>query len=195
MSQHLCGLQGYDPGRGDKCPGCHGGKEFGAQQSLLGVAQRVRTTDDYYTPEWVFDGMGLEFDLDPASPPGGVDYIPVERFLTKADDGLHAEWEGRVWLNPPFSEVSPWARKFIAHGNGVLLAPCSKAAWPSEVWNASRLVWLPRVSFKFGTPGQGRTDAGNQVPVSLFLAAMGDECAVALRRLAGQYPGALMRTA
>ena len=162
------------------------------QQSLLGVEQYETTTDDYYTPAWIFDAMGIRFDLDPASPPGGVDYIPAARFLTKADDGLNAEWAGKVWLNPPFSEMSPWARKWIVHGNGVLLAPVSKAAWPAEVWRASRLVWLPRQPINFGGPN----NAGKLVGISYatFLAAMGDECAAGLRRLAGQYPGALMQS-
>lgn len=30
-----------------------------------------RETDERYTPAWVFEGLGLTFDLDPASPVGG----------------------------------------------------------------------------------------------------------------------------
>jgi phage N-6-adenine-methyltransferase len=30
------------------------------------------------------------------------------RFFTKADDGLTQRWRGRVWCNPPFSDIAPW---------------------------------------------------------------------------------------
>lgn len=161
-----------------------------SQQSLLGIEQSEATTDDYYTPEWIFDGMGLEFDLDPAAPPGGVEYIPAKRYLTKQDDGLNAEWVGKVWLNPPFSEMSPWARKWIAHGNGVLLAPVSKAAWPSEVMNAANAIWVPRS----GIPFRYADGTEKFVSYATFLAAVGEECTMGLHSLAAEYPGALLRT-
>jgi len=162
-----------------------------SQHSLFGIEQHTTTSDDYYTPAWIFEGMGIEFDLDPASPPGGVAYIPTRDYYTQADDGLNAPWYGRVWVNPPFSDTTAWARRFVAHGNGVMLAPVSKAAWPSEVWSAAAVVWLPRRAPAFGTPGQNRTEAF--ISYAVFLAAMGDECSAGLRRLAAIHEGALMQ--
>jgi hypothetical protein len=46
---------------------------------------------DWYTPEWIFKALGLEFDLDPCSPSGGVPWIPAKRFYTIEDDGLSSE--------------------------------------------------------------------------------------------------------
>jgi hypothetical protein len=37
------------------------------------------TSDDCYTPRWVFDAMGLRFDLDVAAPVGGPWHVPCER--------------------------------------------------------------------------------------------------------------------
>src|SRR5690606_35780948 len=52
-------------------------------------------SDDYYTPAWLFDALGLTFDLDVASPPGGVEWVPAARFYTVEDDGLSQPWTGR----------------------------------------------------------------------------------------------------
>jgi len=46
------------------------------------------------------------FDLDPAA---GCEPTPIadERY-TVEDDGLTSPWFGTVWLNPPFSDKTPW---------------------------------------------------------------------------------------
>ena len=36
---------------------------------------------DWYTPPHIFDGLGI-FDLDPASPVGGVSWIPALQYYT-----------------------------------------------------------------------------------------------------------------
>ena len=66
-----------------------------SQERLFAAPQECETSDDYYTPAWVFDAMGLRFDLDPASPPGGVPWIPAARYFTMEDDGLAQEWTAR----------------------------------------------------------------------------------------------------
>lgn len=44
------------------------------------------TSDDCYTPRWVFDAMGLQFDLDVAAPKGGPWHVPAARYYTAEDD-------------------------------------------------------------------------------------------------------------
>ena len=102
--------------------------------NLFGHEQEQPTSDDYYTPAWLFEDMAVEFDMDVAAPPGGVPWIPARRFLTMADDGLTTPWEGKVWMNPPFSAISPWAHRFVEHGNGIALLPMSKSQWFNLVW-------------------------------------------------------------
>ena len=49
--------------------------------------------DERYTPQWVFSGLGLAFDLDPASPgEGGGDAVPVaaDGLRRLANSGVHA---------------------------------------------------------------------------------------------------------
>lgn len=79
------------------------------------------TSDDCYTPRWVFDAMGLEFDLDVAAPAGGPWHVPAKRWYTAEDDGLAQPWDGLVWCNPPYSGMEPWVDRFIAHQSGVLM--------------------------------------------------------------------------
>ena len=33
------------------------------------------------------------------------------RYLTKTDNGLLLPWWGRVWCNPPWSDIGPWVKK------------------------------------------------------------------------------------
>ena len=75
-------------------------------------------SDAWYTPAWVFEGMGVTFDLDVASPEGGLEWLPARRFYTVADDGLAMPWDGWVWCNPPYSSPAPWCRKWAAHEPG-----------------------------------------------------------------------------
>ena len=74
------------------------------------------------------------FDLDPAA---GAESTPIatHRF-TRDDDGLSKRWFGTVWLNPPFSDKTPWYRRLVGQyqsGNvdcAVALAPVT----PSSQW-------------------------------------------------------------
>lgn len=141
---------------------------------LFGVPQTQATPDDYYTPAFVFERMGLEFDLDVAAPPSGCPWIPAKRFLTMEDDGLSAPWEGRVWMNPPYSQATPWVRRFIVHGHGVALMPHAKSAWHPTLWAAADAVVVPDAFFDF---------VGGSIMLPVWFAAFGAECVEAIGRL------------
>jgi hypothetical protein len=80
-------------------------------------------SQEWYTPKYIFDALGLEFDLDPCSPGADiVPWIPAKKHLTIADDGLLPNWEGNVWLNPPYgNDTFKWIRKLCTHGKGIAL--------------------------------------------------------------------------
>lgn len=109
------------------------------QERLFAVEQTTYTTDDYYTPKWIFDALGLTFDIDVASPPGGPPFTPCKAFYTQADDGLVQPWHGLVWMNPPYSNPSPWVDRWLDHGNGVALLPMAKSRWFVNLWNAPKV--------------------------------------------------------
>ena len=109
------------------------------------------TSDDCYTPRWVFDAMGLEFDLDVASPPGGPWHVPAKRWYTAEDDGLTQPWDGLVWCNPPYSGLRPWVDRWASHDRGVLLATYAPEMYATPVmFGAADVVAF--VSVKFTLP-------------------------------------------
>lgn len=146
-------------------------------------------TDERYTPSWVFEHMGITFDLDPCSPTEGGDAVPAVSKLTRLDDGLAHEWVGTVWVNPPFSNSTPFAERFIAHGDGVFLGPVANARWAQDMLAVAELVWLC-ADFAFTHP----THAGKRSSMPLMFCAIGERGAAALRRLAvaGVHRGALL---
>ena len=111
---------------------------------LFPVAQETYTSDDYYTPKWIFDALGVHFDLDVACPPQGPLHTPCTNYYTQETDGLLSPWIGNVFMNPPFSKTNDWAYKFMEHKNGVCLVPFSKSRWFDALWqNADAVVALP----------------------------------------------------
>jgi len=159
--------------------------------SLFAVPSQGLESDERYTPSWIFDGLKLWFDTDPASP-GVGDCVPAAVKYTVADDGLTQPWGGRVWLNPPFSNATPWALRFIEHGRGVFLGPVANAAWCIAMMRAADCVWFMR-DFPFTHP----THAGKRSSMPLFMAAIGEEEAAAVATLAdsGRHDGVLFRAA
>jgi len=143
-------------------------------------------TDERFTPRWVFDALGETFDLDPASPVGLDTFVPARTRYTREDDGLVQPWHGFVWLNPPFSASTPWARKFIAHGNGIWLGPAAAAAaWFQSMLRAADRIWLMR-DFAFVHP----THKGKYSSMPLAMCALGDRAARALDRAGERVPDA-----
>ena len=105
------------------------------------------TSDDCYTPRWVFDAMGLEFDLDVAAPPGGPWHVPAKRYYTAQDDGLAQPWDGLVWCNPPYSHFRPWAEKWSASRGCLMGAYQPGTSWTPIVMGAADAVSLITVEF------------------------------------------------
>lgn len=64
------------------------------------------STDEWYTPQAFFEACEKEvggFDLDPCAT---SENCKAKNFFTQEDDGLLKEWFGKVFVNPPYSEVN-----------------------------------------------------------------------------------------
>jgi len=113
--------------------------------------QSTDTSDGYATkPElWrpLADAVG-GFDVDPAS--GAESKQIAETVYTEKDDGLQQTWDGKVWLNPPFSEKEAWFRKAVNEVNAgratviVALAPVDTSTEWFQRWfsKAELICWL-----------------------------------------------------
>jgi hypothetical protein len=136
--------------------------------------------DEWYTPKWLFDGLGLTFDIDTCSPADRTHVaVPAKRWFTIDDDGLEQAWRGLVWCNPPYSTPAMWAERMIAHGNGLLLTHVPmNAGWAAEVWQTCDGLRL------FQAMEFVRPDGTKQRPgYWLMLAAFGPDAARALAQL------------
>lgn len=142
---------------------------------------------EWYTPKWIFDELGLSFDLDPSSPFDFNTFVPAQTKYTIFDDGLSREWFGRVWLNPPYGpDTSFWMRRLIDHGNGIALVfSRTDAEWCQQAMRASSamLFLSGRIAF---VPGHENAHKADRAGAGTVFFAFGNECADALQKMASR---------
>lgn len=151
-------------------------------------AQEPRHTSkcEWLTPLWIFEALGCEFDLDPCSPIDRETHVPARHKLTMDDDGLSADWHGRVWMNPPFGMpggVDEWLERFYQHGNGIgIIKADTSTSWWHDYISRSPVVVMPkrRVRYINNNAGREKPKGGPGFGSALFSA--GDECGEILLR-------------
>lgn len=140
-------------------------------------------SDEWYTPAYIFDALGVRFDLDVAHPPTGTSCPHADNLF--AGGSLESPWSGFVWMNPPFGArngLTPWLDKFFAHGDGVALTPDrTSAPWFQESWPRADAVLFVREKIKFIRPGGS---VGKQPGTGTTLWACGSRGVKALERAA-----------
>lgn len=76
---------------------------------------KLKPSDYWSTPDavfaWAEERFG-KFDIDVAATPENA---KCPSFYTEDDDALTYRWIGRCFLNPPYSDVSPWLEKARAN--------------------------------------------------------------------------------
>ena len=147
------------------------------QPPLFTMPQAGLTTDDYYTPRWIFDALGLTFDLDVACPTGGPPHTTCKAFYTQLDDGLTSPWHGTVFMNPPYSNPTPWVAKWLHHENGIALLPFIKSKWFQSLWDSPKtsMAYIRVIKFE-----RAEKTMNNQTPFALGLWAIGENATKAL---------------
>lgn len=105
-------------------------------------------TDDWATPQTVFNDLNREFDLD-------IDVCANESnhklpaFYSAVDDGLSKDWkERRCWMNPPYGRViGEWVRKASRGGATVVVALLP--ARTDTKWFHDFIYQKPNVEIRF----------------------------------------------
>lgn len=112
---------------------------------ISGHEKQVRgATDVWLTPLPLIKGLG-DFDLDPC----GYPCHPTAKEIY-LDNGLVRPWHGRVWLNPPYSEVGKWLDKMVEHNNGVALVFARlDTKWAQKILPKAQRVFFPAGRIKF----------------------------------------------
>lgn len=149
---------------------------MGAWEPCLGAS------DEWYTPRYVFNALGVRFDLDVANAAVGGANVPC--VSSYGSDSLSRDWTGFIWMNPPFggrNGLIPWLDKFFAHGNGIALTPdrTSSPWWQDANRRADATLFIAgKVKFErpdgsIGkSPGTGTTlfAAGGRATAALLQA-------------------------
>ena len=145
------------------------------------------STNEWLTPPELIKSLG-PFDLDPCSPINRP-WDTAKKHYTIEDDGLSKEWEGRVWLNPPYGrETFKWIDKLALHGNGIALifARTETIGFHEHIWTWADAIFFFKGRLKFyhvdGTQG-GTANAPS------CLVAYGEDNVEALRNcgLSGKF--------
>ena len=113
-------------------------------------------SDQHFTPRWVFEKLNFEFDLDVAG--SELSWVPSKAKYTVQDDGLVQRWFGIVWMNPPYSNPTPWVDRFIEHNNGIALLPVTRGRWWDRLWDSDALLVPTPYNFKFERPDGVKRD-------------------------------------
>jgi len=119
----------------------------------------VAKTEVWLTPPSIIRALG-DFDLDPCSEEEMPWQVASKKY-TEKDDGLVQEWEGRVFMNPPYGpKLDPFLHKLAEHGNGIALvfARTETRAFFRNVWPRANAIMFLRGRVRFyrpdGTQGQ-----------------------------------------
>lgn len=188
-------------------------------RGLTHEAPGTGATTSWYTPRWLFESLGLVFDLDPCHPGRDVyDGVPAHQVLTEEDDGLVMPWasDALVWCNPPYGDpenacvpgckkkrcitrghllkddpgMEPWLVKMSEHANGVALVFArSDAGWFHGPAVTADAMLLMEGRVRFV---QQDGQPGGSPGSGSMLLAWGDRSVAAVRRFQTMHSGLLI---
>jgi phage N-6-adenine-methyltransferase len=148
------------------------------RKAELGPAFNFRASTGAY--EWFTPAQYVEaarqvmggIDLDPASNATAQQWIKAGQIFTQSDDGLQQQWNGRVWLNPPYAQplIGQFIDKLLAElatgrvEQAVLLTHNhTDTAWFHVAQSIADLICFTRGRINFvdddgerGSPAQGQ---------------------------------------
>lgn len=158
----------------------------------MGMWEGIGASDEWYTPKYIFDALGETFDMDVANAAVGGAHVPCRASI--GVDSLSREWQGFVWMNPPFggrNGLMPWLDRFFAHGNGIALTPDRTSApwWQKANQNADATLFIAG-KVKFERP-DGSVGKSPSTGTTLF--ASGIRAVNALDRADSNGLGCMMR--
>lgn len=99
------------------------------------TGMRSSLTDQWATPQYLFDQLDREFHFD-------LDVCADEtnhkcaRYFDRSMNGLEQEWTGTCWMNPPYGrEIGKWVEKakLSARGGGGCCLSSPGAPFPSVI--------------------------------------------------------------
>lgn len=142
--------------------------------------------DEWYTPQMYVDrareAMG-GIDLDPASNDFAQGWVQATTYYTKDRSGLDEKWEGRVWMNPPYSRglAEKFCEKIAAHVDAgditraiVLVHNATETGWFKRLAVSCAAICFLGRRIQFVSPEEGRGDKSG-TPRGQAMIYMGDD--------------------
>lgn len=150
--------------------------EFRADQ-LAGTAWAAMVNpkasfQDYFTPPEIVnaarEAMG-DIDLDAASHWAANRVHRIPKYFTAGFSAHDHEWQGRVWLNPPYGDNAPWVRDIVQYvGSGAVTQLCMLSpvwafttALARPLWGMCSAFMLLSPTPQFWGNAEGRTGTNN----------------------------------
>ena len=150
--------------------------------------------NEWYTPadfvEAARDVLGA-IDLDPASSDVAQETVRAGNYFTAEDDGLAHEWQGKVWLNPPYAQpfISDFVAKMVEErlsGNvtaGILLTHnYTDTSWFQKAAGVADAICFTRGRVKF-TDANGVVAAPTQGQAFFYFGPEADRFAARFARV------------
>ena len=111
--------------------------------------------DNFETPVDVFNKYGSihNLHLDVCAT---AENTKCQRYYSLVENGLKQNWGGRIWMNPPYSNVAPWVAKAYRSRNMCEIIVCLLPASTDTKWfhsfvyrKAGLLFIKGRISFEY----------------------------------------------
>ena len=124
----------------------------------MGLNQGMMTSksDEWTTPRRLFAALDrrFQFTLDPAAT---AENALLPAFFTKESDGLAQTWKDhRVFVNPPYSQVSLWMAKCVVESADgcplicALVPARTDTRWWNDFVKGADLIHFVKGRLKFG---------------------------------------------